>query len=61
MAELGFFFIFLMLVVYLLPAIIAVRRGHRNTLGICLLTTLLGWTFLGWVGALIWSVNKDRP
>ena len=41
---------------YLLPTIIAVVRHHPNILPIVLINILLGWTFLGWVGALIWSV-----
>lgn len=41
---------------YFLPTIIAVLRKHKNALGIGLLNLFLGWTMLGWVGALVWSV-----
>jgi hypothetical protein len=41
---------------YFIPTIIAVARNHKNKIGIFLLNLLAGWTFLGWVGALIWSV-----
>lgn len=44
------------LMVYFLPTIIAGGRGHRNTTAIVLLNVFLGWTFLGWVVALVWSV-----
>ena len=44
------------LALYFLPAIIAIARHHPNTLGIALLDLFLGWTLLGWLGALIWSL-----
>jgi hypothetical protein len=46
------------LALYFLPTIIAMVRHHRNTLGVFLLNFFLGWTFLGWVAALIWAVVK---
>jgi hypothetical protein len=41
--------------------------GHLNLVPIFLVNLLLGWSFLGWVGALVWSftshtkANKYRP
>jgi len=46
-------------VVYFLPTFIAMFRDRTNTMAIFTLNILLGWTFLGWVGALIWSVLDD--
>jgi hypothetical protein len=46
------------LAIYFLPTIIAAVRHHRNTLAIFLVNFFLGWTFLGWIGALVWSVIK---
>jgi hypothetical protein len=46
------------LAVYFLPTIIAAVRHHRNTLAIFLINFFLGWTFIGWIGALVWSVIK---
>lgn len=46
------------LVIYFIPTIIAFARHHRNKLGVFLLNFFLGWTFLGWIGALIWAVIK---
>lgn len=48
---------------YLLPSFIAGMRKHQNTAAIVILNILLGWTFIGWVIALVWSftaVNKDN-
>lgn len=49
------------LVVYFLPWIIAYRRDHHQCNSIALLNLFLGWTFLGWVIALVWSVSAVRP
>ncbi len=46
------------LALYFLPTIIAVVRHHRNALAIFLINLFLGWTFIGWVAALVWSVLK---
>lgn len=45
----------LLIGLYFVPTIIAGVRRHHNTLAIFALNLLLGWTFLGWVGALVWS------
>ena len=45
---------------YLLPTIVAVARGKKNILGIVLVNVLLGWTFIGWIIALVWACTvKD--
>ncbi len=45
---------------YFLPAFVAFRREHHNRMAILMLNIFLGWTFLGWVGALIWSFTAVR-
>lgn len=40
---------------YVLPWYVASRRGHPQANAIAVLTILLGWTLLGWVGALVWA------
>ena len=55
-----FFIIFLAilaLIVYFLPGIIANYRNHHQQNAIIILNLLLGWTFLGWVIALVWSAT----
>jgi len=48
--------------IYFVPTIIAATRKHQNSVQIFLLNIFLGWTFLGWVAALIWSTTKvDNP
>ncbi len=53
----------LVLILYFLPAIIASERIHPNSRAILALNLLLGWTFIGWVIALVWSLTaiNRRP
>ena len=46
------------LVVYFLPAIIAWNYRIRRSGAILALNFLLGWTFLGWVGAFVWAIAE---
>jgi hypothetical protein len=48
--------------IYFIPAFVATARRHPNMLGIVVLNALGGWTILGWVGSMVWSVLKiERP
>ena len=42
-----------LIALYMLPTWIAAVRMHRQTTAIAALNILLGWTLLGWVGALV--------
>lgn len=42
---------------YFMPTVIALARGHHNGFAIFLTNLLLGWTMVGWIVALIWSVT----
>lgn len=55
----GSILLFLFLVVmYFAPALHAYNRKHENREAIFILNFFLGWTFLGWVIALIWAFKK---
>ena len=45
---------------YFLPFLIASLRQHKNIFVIFLLNLTLGWTFLGWIAALIWSIMNNK-
>ena len=45
---------------YMLPTIIAAVQQRTNTGAIAALNVLLGWTFIGWVVALVWAMTKGR-
>ncbi|MDE3200832.1 MAG: superinfection immunity protein [Acidobacteriota bacterium] len=51
----------LVLVAYLVPTAIAIYRNCIASVWIILLDILLGWTLVGWAGALGWAiVGKTR-
>ena len=47
----------LMVGIYFVPTIIAAARGLRNRGSIIVLNIFLGWSLVGWVVALCWSVS----
>jgi hypothetical protein len=49
-------FAIILLPLTFLPSIIAAARRHPKVLWIFLLNLFLGWTGIGWIGALVWSV-----
>jgi hypothetical protein len=52
----GLIMLGIMLGAYFLPTILAAIREHPNVVAIGLLNLLVGWTGIGWLAALIWSV-----
>ena len=47
---------------YFVPCIVGRVREVKPFAGIAILNVFLGWTFLGWVGALVWaSVAERKP
>ncbi len=51
--------LFISLVIYFTPLIVAHIRRHENIVAIAILNVVLGWTFFGWLAALLWSLNSD--
>jgi hypothetical protein len=45
--------------VYFLPAMVAISRNHLNAMAIFLANLLLGWTGLGWIFAFIWAFTNN--
>ena len=48
-------------VLHFIPTIIGFCRGKRDAIAIAALNLFLGWTIVGWVGALIWALVGDSP
>ena len=46
--------------IYLVPAAVADERKHRDKLAIVVFNLLLGWTFVGWVAALVWALTNQK-
>ena len=50
------------LAVYFFPSALAHSRGHRRFGYIFVLNLLAGWTFVGWLVCLVWSlVYSPKP
>lgn len=47
------------LIIYFMPAFIG--RKKRSSVSILLMNHCLGWTIIGWIGALIWACKADTP
>ena len=52
--------VLLLFPLYFLPTIIAYARKNSHSAGIFILNIFLGWTVLGWIGALIWAFSSGR-
>ena len=47
--------------VYFFPCYVAYKaKNKRYRNGIIVLNLFLGWTLLGWIGALIWAVTIEK-
>ena len=57
---LGFFYLAIALAIYFIPTFVAAKREHQSGMAIAALNFFLGWTFLGWVIALVWSLTEVR-
>jgi len=56
-----YLFYLIIIVIYLFPSLIAYKRSHLNMDAILILNLFLGWTFLGWVIALVWAfTNREK-
>ncbi len=55
----AFLILILLLTLYLLPALIAGLRSHRNFAAILALNLFLGWSILGWIVSLVWALTSD--
>ena len=46
--------------IYFIPTILAYKYKHKQKQAILILNLFLGWTFVGWVVALIWLAIKGK-
>ena len=57
----GLFFLLFLTFMYFVPSVVAAARKHTQTLAIFFLNLLLGWSVIGWIGALIWALTTPQP
>jgi hypothetical protein len=61
MSDLAVELLLVLVALYISPAVVAYVRGHHNRVAILVLNILMGWTVLGWIGALVWSATAVQP
>lgn len=49
----------LLVIAYFLPTVVAANRRHARQGAVLVLNALAGWTVVGWVAALFWSLAGD--
>ena len=54
----GFYSIIIGFMIYFFPTWAAYKLDRKNVVPIFVLNLTLGWTGLGWIGALIWSLCR---
>ena len=58
----GLIVLVILIAIYFAPTVVAIQKRHHNALGVFALNLLLGWTLLGWAGALAWALmSADEP
>lgn len=55
----GIFGIIVILALYFIPLMVANGRKHQNAMAIGVLNVFAGWTFIGWVIALVWACTGN--
>lgn len=57
----GIVFLFVIIyTLYFIPTMIATHKKNSNTTAIFIINLVFGWTFIGWIAALILSVMNDE-
>jgi len=60
MHGVSFFEVFVILFLYFIPSIVAAYRKHSKSTAIRVLNILAGWTFVGWIVAVVWAYTEDN-
>lgn len=50
----------LIIILYFVPTLVAMCKGHDNVSAVGALNLFLGWTFIGWVLALVWALAGGK-
>lgn len=50
----------ILFILYWIPTLVAWKRKHPDKISILVLNLFLGWSVLGWVISLVWSL-KSKP
>lgn len=48
------------LLIYFVPSYIAIKKDHKSKAAIILLNIFLGWSVIGYIVALVWSMSESK-
>lgn len=48
------------LALYMLPTLVAFKRGHESLYGITIINIALGWTGVMWLGCMVWARDEEQ-
>ncbi|EES3796554.1 TPA: superinfection immunity protein [Escherichia coli] len=48
------------IILYVIPLIIALMRGHKSCTMVVILNVLFGWIFLMWIILILWAAFGDK-
>ena len=47
-------------VLYFLPSLVALLRGHRQLWALAVVNLVAGWNEVGWLGVMVWAMTGKR-
>lgn len=53
-------YLFFAFILYFIPSFVAYKVHHRQFTAIFILNICTAWTFIGWVGALVWALIQGE-
>ncbi len=56
----GIGIIVFLFILYFVPTMVAISRKHKQQNPISIINFLLGWTIIGWIICLAWSVSDNK-
>lgn len=55
-SSFNIFAVGIILFFYFMPTIFAFRHGRPDSWAILIINTAFGWTLIGWIGSMFWSL-----
>lgn len=52
--------VIIILIIYIMPILVALRNRHENLASIAIVNIFLGFTYIGWVLSLAWAYSNKN-
>lgn len=57
----GWIMVVIAAALYVLPTLLAWKRGSRRFVRIMIINILLGWTIIGWIASMLMTLSWEPP